>query len=117
VATTFIDTNAIPRTRSVGTGEVAEILNDRLCGAKNVLGMLRWLGVGDRLDLKSDADSNHLVYLMEGAGTITLNGREHSVNKGAGIYLGPSESAQIAQTGATSLKLFHLVVPRIPKSA
>jgi mannose-6-phosphate isomerase-like protein (cupin superfamily) len=116
VATTFIDTNAIERTRSAGGGQVAEILSHRLCGAKNVRGMLRWLGAGDRLDLQSDANSNQLVYLMEGAGTITLNGNEHGVSKGAGIYLGPSESAHIAQTGATPLKLFHLVVPRIPKS-
>ena len=112
---TYIDTNTIPHQKVPGSGEVAEILNNRLCGAKNVLGMLRWLGRGDRLDVQSDANSNHLVYLMEGDGSITLNGKEHRVGKGAGIYLGPSESAQIAQAGSSPLKLFHLVVPKIPK--
>ncbi len=52
---------------------------------------------------------------MDGDGTITLNGTDHKVGKGAGIYLGPSESASITQTGGRSLKLFHLVVPHLEK--
>jgi mannose-6-phosphate isomerase-like protein (cupin superfamily) len=49
---------------------------------------------------------------MEGEGTITLNGQEHKVANGHGIYLGPSESATIAQRGAAPLKIFQLVVPK-----
>ena len=113
MANTYIDTNEIPRTRTAGAGEVAEILNNQLCGAKNVLGMLRWLTKGEQLDAISDANTHQLLYLMEGEGTITLNAKDHRVGKGAGIYLGPSESARIAQTGSTPLKIFHLVVPKI----
>ena len=41
----FIDTAACTRVRLPGSeGEVAEVLNCELCGAKNVVGMLRWLG-------------------------------------------------------------------------
>jgi|GraSoiStandDraft_41_1057321.scaffolds.fasta_scaffold176670_3 glyoxylate utilization-related uncharacterized protein len=115
MSNTYIDTNKLPRTKVAGSGEVTEVLNKDLCGAKNVLGMLRWLKNGDHLDAKSDGSTNQLLYLMAGQGTITLNAKDHQVTKGAGVYLGPSESARIAQTGSEPLKLFHLVVPRIPK--
>ena len=52
---------------------------------------------------------------MEGKGSIRLNNREYNVEKGNGIYLGPSETATIQAGGTTTLKLFHLVVPKIPK--
>ena len=115
MANTYIDTNTIPRTKVAGAGEVAEILNNRLCGAQNVRGMLRWLTNGDRLDATSDASMHQLLYLMEGEGTITMNSKDHRVGKGAGVYLGPSESARITQAGSAPLKLFHLVVPGILK--
>ena len=38
---TFIDTNKISHAKLPGSGEFAEILNDQLCGAKNVVGSLR----------------------------------------------------------------------------
>ncbi len=107
---TFIKTNDLPRI-STGEGEVTEILNNQLCGAKNVLGMLHWLKSGETLHV--DAEPKHqLVYLMEGDGAITLAGKSHDVKRGAGVYLGPNESAAITASGA--LKLFHLVVPQIP---
>ena len=113
MATTYIDTNKIPRTRVLGSGELAEILNNDLCGAKNVVGILRWLGNGEHLDARSDQHTHQLVYLMEGEATITLGARDHAVTKGAGVYLGPSESARITHAGSGPLKLFHLVVPKI----
>ncbi len=115
MSNTYIDTNRIPRTKVAGSGETAEILNDALCGAKNVVGSLQWLNGGDALDLRSDDNTNQLVYLMEGEGTITLGAKDHAVGKGAGIYLGPSEHARISHRGSAPLKLFHLVVPRLPE--
>jgi mannose-6-phosphate isomerase-like protein (cupin superfamily) len=88
-------------------------LNDKLCGAKNVVGSLRWLHPGEKLDVRSDGNTHQLVYLMEGEATITLDAKDHGVKKGSGIYVGPSESATIRQAGASSLKLFHLVVPHL----
>ena len=52
---------------------------------------------------------------MEGKGRIRLNDRDYDVEKGAGIYLGPAETATIQAASGASLKLFHLVVPQIPK--
>jgi glyoxylate utilization-related uncharacterized protein len=112
MANTYIDTNKIPRQKLAGSGEVAEILNNALCGAKNVVGSLRWLGPGDRYEAKSDARTVQLLYLMEGEGTITLDSKDHQVGKGHGVYLGPSESVRIAQRGSAPLKIFQLVVPR-----
>ena len=112
MANTYIDTNRLPRTKVSGSGEFTEVLNNALCGAKNVVGALRWLGSGDTYDAASDATTHQLIYLMDGEGTITLNAVDHKVGKGAGIYLGPSESARIAQSGGSPLKLFHLVVPQ-----
>jgi len=112
VANIYIDSNKIPHTRVPGAGEFAEILNDRLAGAKNVVATLRWLNRGDALDAGPDAKTHQLIYLIEGEGTITLDAKGHQVAKGAGIYLGPGESARISHSGDAPLKLLHLVVPK-----
>jgi quercetin dioxygenase-like cupin family protein len=111
MTTTHIDTNSIPRKRFNGHGEVAEILNKELCGAENVLGMLRWLDAGETFAADALDATHQLIYLIEGEGTITLDAKSYDVAKGAGIYLGPTESASIAHRGSSPLKLFHLVVP------
>jgi glyoxylate utilization-related uncharacterized protein len=111
---TFIDTNKISHGKVSGAGEFAEILNSQLCGAQNVVGSLRWLNSGEKLDVRSDTITHQLVYLMQGEAIVTLDGKDHSVKKGSGVYLGPSEFATIKQAGAAPLKLFHLVVPHIP---
>ncbi len=110
---TFIDTNKIPHSKAPGAGEFAEILNKDLCGAENVVGSLRWLKPGEKLEVRSDDKTHQLVYLMEGEGAVTLESRDHSVKKGSGVYVGPSEFVVIKQAGAGPLKLFHLVVPHL----
>jgi len=111
-STTFIDTNSLPKT-TTPHGQFTEILNGTLAGAKNVLGVLRWIRPGE--SFKADAGDKHqLIYLMEGDGRINLEGKDHDVTKGMGIYLGPSETAAISATNAT-VKIFHLTVPQIPK--
>ena len=112
MATTFIDTAQCERIRLQGVqGEVAEVLNNDLCGAKNVVGMLRWLGKGECFEAPP-GQHTQLIYLMEGNGVITLERKDYEVAKGAGIYLGTSETASIRHAGAAPLKLFHLVVPK-----
>jgi mannose-6-phosphate isomerase-like protein (cupin superfamily) len=109
---TFIDTNKLPRVKTP-QGEATEILNQRLAGAKNVLGTLRWLSPGE--EFQADPLEKHqLIYLMEGSGQIRLDNKDYDVSRGAGVYLGPSESATIQAGGSSPLKLFHLVVPHIP---
>ena len=112
MANTYIDSNQIPRTRASGAGEFAEILNNQLAGAKNVVATIHWLNRGDRLNAGAP-NFHHLVYLMEGEATIHLNGADHQVARGAGVYLGPSETASIAHAGSAPLKLFHLTVPKL----
>ena len=111
---TFIETNKLPKKASAGQGEVTEVLNAALCGAKNVLGSLRWLKSAETFQ-PAATDKHQLIYLMEGKGNIRLNDKDYNVEKGAGVYLGPSETATIQAGSGASLKLFHLVVPRIPK--
>jgi mannose-6-phosphate isomerase-like protein (cupin superfamily) len=110
--TLFIDTNKLPRVKTPH-GEFTEILNNQLAGAKNVLGTLRWLQSGETFDA-APSDKHQLLYLMEGSGKIRLEGQEHEVGKGMGVYLGPSETASISAAGSP-LKIFHLEVPRIPQ--
>ena len=114
MTTRFIKTGDCARVKAPGNqGEVSEILNHALCGANNVLAMLRWLGPGQRFDAEVRQDTHQLVYLMEGEGVISLNSKEYPVAKGAGFYLGPSENASIRQKGSAPLKLLHLVVPKL----
>jgi AraC-like ligand binding domain len=111
---TFIDTNKLAKKPTAGQGEVTEVLNEELCRARNVQGSLRWLKSTETF--KPEMTNKHqLIYLMEGKGHIRLNDRNYDVGKGAGIYLGPSETATIKASSGASLKLFHLIVPQIPK--
>jgi glyoxylate utilization-related uncharacterized protein len=114
MAITHIDANKIPRVGLPGSGEIAEILNRRLCGAKNVVATLHWLRPGEHLDARAESSGHQLFYLMEGEANIILNSASHRVVKGGGVYLGPAESARIEHRGAGMLKIFHLVVPRLP---
>ena len=109
---TFIDTNKLPRKRTP-EGEFTEVLNRDLCGAKNVVAALRWLKSGEKFNAEA-SDKHQLLYLMEGEGNIRLDNKNYDVSKGAGVYLGPSESATIQPAAGASLKLLHLVVPKIP---
>lgn len=111
--TLFINTNDLPRVKTP-QGEFKEILNEKLEGAKNVLGTLRFLEAGQKYDAAA-TDKHQLLYLMEGAGSIRLEGKDHEVSKGMGVYLGPSESASIQAGAGGALKLFHLEVPQIPR--
>src|SRR6266566_9400105 len=110
---TFIDTNKLPRKKAV-VGEVTEVLNRDLCGAKNVVAALRWLKSGEKFKAES-LDKHQLLYLMDGKGSIHLDNKSHDAAKGMGVYLGPSETATIQAADGATLKFFHLVVPQIPK--
>jgi len=112
MALTFIDTNKLPKVKTA-QGEMTEILNQQLASAKNVLGTLRWLGSGEKFKAAA-SDKHQLIYLMEGKGRINLEDKDYDVGRGAGVYLGPSESATIQAAHGASMKLFHLVVPKIP---
>jgi quercetin dioxygenase-like cupin family protein len=109
---TFIDTKSLPKQKTA-QGEATEVLNEKLVGAKNVVATLRWLSAGERFDAKP-ADKHQLIYLVEGDGSIELDGKDYDVRKGAGVYLGPDEGATVSAGSGGSLKLFHLVVPPIP---
>ena len=114
MALTFIDTNKLRKNTTPGHGEFIEVLNQALCGARNVHGSVRWLKSGESFE--PDAiDRHQLIYLMEGRGRIRLDNQDYDVAKGAGVYLGPSETTTIQAADGASLKLFHLVVPQIPK--
>ncbi len=110
--TTFIHSAECERIKDGIHGEFAEIVNKELCGADNVVGMLRWLNEGENLDATLQNPRYQLIYLMEGSGVIELEGKNYEVSQGNGVYLEPNETANIKQTGADQLKLFHLVVPK-----
>jgi hypothetical protein len=52
---------------------------------------------------------------MEGEGTIRLENQHVEVTRGVGVYLAPSETATLRAADGARMKLFHLIVPRIPK--
>lgn len=114
MATTHIDTNSIRRRKlGDGQGEVAEIVNRALCGAENVLGTLHWLKNGEQFAAGPLENTHQLLYFMEGDGVIRLGGKDVEVKRGGGVYLGPSETADIRHTGkSVFLKILHLVVPK-----
>jgi len=114
MSSTHIHTKDVARAKLSGTqGEVAEIVNQTLCDAKNVTAMLRWLSEGDCYSAEPLRDTHQLIYLIDGNGIIRLEDEDYVVRKGAGVYLGPSESVSVSQAGDVPTKLLHLVVPRV----
>jgi mannose-6-phosphate isomerase-like protein (cupin superfamily) len=112
MSSTYIKTNECVRTAlEDGQGEVADIINREICGAEDFTGMLRWLRAGQRFDAALLEDTHQLIYLIEGDGVIELEGESYPVKRGAGIYLGPAETAGINHTGELPLKLLHLIIP------
>jgi hypothetical protein len=111
MAITLIDTWKLPR-EAIAQGEICEILNYNLAGARNVLATLRWLKAGAQFQA-GPAEEHQLVYVMEGCGSIRLENEDYDVSKGAGVYLGPAEIAVIQARDQESLKLFHLLVPKL----
>jgi glyoxylate utilization-related uncharacterized protein len=108
MSTTFIDTNALPAIK-VPEGEMKEVLNEQLAGAKNVVAMLHWVEPGKTFEAEP-LDKHQLVYLMDGKASIKLEGKDYDVAKGSGVYLGPTETASITAAEGSKVKLFHLVV-------
>lgn len=108
--TTFIDSSQCARIKDGIAGEFAEIVNKTLCGAENVVGMLRWLDQGEYFEPSQEAEKYQLIFLLEGSGIINLNDQDYKVAKGNGLYLEPTETASIKQTGTGQLKCFHLVI-------
>ena len=54
---TFIGTNKLPR-KKTPKGEVTEMLNRELCGAKNVVAALRWLNPGEKFKAEASTSTN-----------------------------------------------------------
>src|SRR5579862_2760030 len=113
--TQYIDTTKLPTTKT-SWGELKPILNEAIAGAKNVVVELRWLEPGQTFKPEI-LDKHQLIYFMEGPGKIKINleGKDYEVGRGAGIYLGPKETASIT-AGASKAKLFHITTTnKIPK--
>ena len=90
MATTFIDTSKCERIRLPGgRGDVAEIVNGKLCKAKDVLAALRWLNAGDRFEAEPLKDTHQLVYLMDGRGVISLAGKDYDVARAPACISAP----------------------------
>ncbi len=118
MAITYINTNQCPRVKlPEQQGTIAEIVNRDLCGAQNVVGVLRWLNEGERFEAELLTDQHQLIYVMEGEGAITLKNKDYHVSKGAGICLGLCETAAVRQAGVAPLKLLHLVVRKERENA
>ncbi len=109
---TFINTNKLPR-KKTPEGEMTEVLNPTSVGAKNILASLRWLKPGGKFQAEP-SDKHQLIYLMEGDAEIHLEKKDYHVSKGAGVYLAPSETASIQASDRGTVKLLHLVVPKVP---
>ena len=104
MALTFIDTNKLPRTPSTGRGEVTEVLNEALCGAKNVLGTLRWLKPGEKYAVDK-SDKHQLIYLMDGKGSINLDSKRYEVAKGEYVEISDEELESIALESTKTIEI------------
>lgn len=105
---TFVDTGKIEPVPT-REGTLVEVLSERVCGAKKVRGWIRQVDPGRTLAVDG-TDTHQLVYLLEGAAAVSLDNKSYDVEKGAGLYLAPNESAEL-KASARGAKVFHLAVP------
>lgn len=108
----YIKTGECPETTLPDDqGRARQIMNRELCGAETGVVTIRTLGPGEAATLAGLPASKQLVYVMNGAGVITLGEKRVSVGPGAGLYLEEGESAAIAQDRDADLVAVHVVVP------
>ena len=113
--TTFIDTEQCKRINTQDLqGEYAEIINKELCGADNVVGILRWLKGGQKFTADSLPGTYQLLYLLEGDATVGLNDKDYEISTGMGIYLESEETTNISPNKGGIVKILHLIVPQLP---
>jgi hypothetical protein len=102
-------------TAAGGHGEVAEILSVSLCGAHNVHGSVRRLQPVESFEPER-VDRHQLIYLMDGRGSIRLDPKSYDVERGAGVYIGPRETAASQRRSAQAVPSYRGTDPEIATS-
>src|SRR2546425_8899326 len=100
--------------RRVESGTEVTLCSPGFCGSKNLTVYKRTIFAGRRLDVLA-ANEYHLVYVIATPtkGIIRFNNHLHDAEEGAGVLLGPSESARFEAPGS-NLELLHMIVPKPP---
>lgn len=60
---------------------------------------------------KHKHDAPHINYILEGEGTLFLNGKENVINAGSYAYVPPGEMHQFKNTSGTKELKFICIVP------
>src|SRR5262245_18095231 len=85
-----------------------------LCASKYLDVHHRTESPGRKLEAQSGSDYQRVnVIEAPKAGSISLNGKSHAAEPGAGVLLVPGESAQVEASGS-NLELLHMVTPKPP---
>src|SRR3989449_7315195 len=110
---TIINSNTA-EARRVESGTEVTLCSPGFCGSKNLTVYKRTIFAGRRLDVLA-ANEYHLVYVIATPtkGIIRFNNQLHDAEEGAGVLLGPSESARFEASGS-NLELLHMIVPKPP---
>jgi mannose-6-phosphate isomerase-like protein (cupin superfamily) len=100
--------------KPVASGLERTICSQGLCGSKTLTVHQRTVLEGRQFDVQA-GDNYHLIYVIEAPkeGIISLNGKSHAAEEGAGVLLAPGESARFEASGS-KLELLHMVTPKPP---
>ena len=110
---TIVNSNTA-EARRVESGTEVTLCSPGYCGSRNLTVYKRTIFAGRRLDVPA-ANDYHLVYVIASPtkGIIRFNNQLHDAEEGAGVLLGPSESARFEAPGS-NLELLHMIVPNPP---
>ena len=94
--------------KPVASGLERTICSRGLCGSKTLTVHQRTVLEGRQFDVQA-GDDYHLIYVIEAPkeGIISLNGKSHAAEEGAGVLLAPGESARFEASGS-KLELLHM---------
>src|SRR5262249_33680243 len=110
---TIINSNTA-EARRVESGTEVTLCSSGYCGSRNLTVYKRTIFASRTLDVPA-ANDYHLVYVIASPakGIIRFNKQLHDAEEGAGVLLGPSESARFEASGS-NLELLHMIVPKPP---
>ena len=110
---TIINSNTA-ESRRVESGTETTLCSPGLCGSKNLTVYKRTIFAGRQFNLQAVNDY-HLVYVMRSSakGFVHFKNETHDAEEGAGVLLGPSETARF-QASESNLELLHMVAPKPP---
>jgi mannose-6-phosphate isomerase-like protein (cupin superfamily) len=105
-----IDSTSVDPIRDGDDTAEVRVTFDRAHGCERLEQRVIHYGAG-RSRARSNPDSQEILYVVSGAGTLHLDGRAHDLEPDAGIFVSSGETYEIENPGAEALVVVSVLAP------